>query len=130
MDKTARLIGEVAARYGIRLDPDDPAFALVALNQLVLEDAVQQIAGRLQGIVTELESAAENIGLRAGAAVAEQIRKGAPTLASARAADDGNNNEQHVHGMWRPLNSTWMAIGVTGGLLLFGLGLLVGARVL
>jgi hypothetical protein len=32
--------------------------------------------------------------------------------------------------MWRPLNSTWMAIGVTGGLLLFGLGLLVGARVL
>lgn len=130
MDKTARLIGEVAARYGIRLDPDDPAFALVALNQLVLEDAVEQIAARLQEIVAELESSAEKIGLRAGAAVAEQIRNAASTFSSGRTTSDSVDNKDRVRGVWKPWKSTFVAIGVGSGLLLFGLGLLVGARVL
>jgi hypothetical protein len=37
---TKALIGEVAARHGVTLKPDDPAFALVTLNHLVLEQAV------------------------------------------------------------------------------------------
>ena len=61
MDKTARLIGEVAARYGIRLDPDDPAFALVALNQLALEDAVEQLAARMKRIAAELERFVQSV---------------------------------------------------------------------
>ena len=34
------LIGEVAARHGITLRPDDPVFALVTVNQLVLEQTM------------------------------------------------------------------------------------------
>jgi hypothetical protein len=74
MDRTARLIGEVAARYGIRLDADDPAFALVALNQLALEDTIEQLAARMNDMAAQLERSAESVGLRAGIAVAEQIR--------------------------------------------------------
>lgn len=32
-----QLIGQVAAKNGIRLEPDDPAFALVTLNEAVLQ---------------------------------------------------------------------------------------------
>ena len=34
-----RLIAEVAARNGIRIDPADPAFALVTFVELVLEES-------------------------------------------------------------------------------------------
>jgi hypothetical protein len=133
MDKTARLIGEVAARYGIRLDPDDPAFALVALNQLALEDAVEQLAVRMKGIAAELERSAESVGLRAGIAVAEQVKN----LADAwRDSHDGGVSNVHIDSpenvttQARALYLKWIAVGITAGSLLFGLGLLVGARVL
>jgi len=38
-----RLIAEVAARNGIRIDPDDPAFCLVTLKQMVSEEAGQKM---------------------------------------------------------------------------------------
>ena len=38
-----RLIGAVAARHGILLKPDDAAFALVTMNQLILEETVEEL---------------------------------------------------------------------------------------
>jgi hypothetical protein len=49
------LIGEVAARHGIRLEPDDPAFALVTLHRLVFERVVAQT-------VQEIQAAADRFG--------------------------------------------------------------------
>ena len=133
MDKTARLIGEVAARYGIRLDPDDPAFAFVALNQLALEDAVEQLAVRMKGIAAELERSAESVGLRAGIAVAEQI-KNLPAVSQAGpaglAAVDAGPDQEHSDTRNWELHLRWIALGLVAGLALFGIGLLVGARVL
>ena len=40
MPDIQRLIAEVSARHRIRVEPDDPALALVTLNQLVLEESV------------------------------------------------------------------------------------------
>src|SRR4051812_12271291 len=37
-----QIIGEVAARHGIRLDEDDPAFILVTIAELTLKDAQQE----------------------------------------------------------------------------------------
>ncbi|MBV9265390.1 MAG: hypothetical protein JO061_04395 [Acidobacteriaceae bacterium] len=132
MDNTARLIGEVAARYGIRLDPDDPAFALVALNQLVLEDAVEQVAARMKQIAGELERSAESVGLRAGIAVAEQVKslallpqEGAATVSPEADSDEGYSNARKWEAYLK-----WIALGLAAGLALFGIGLLVGARVL
>ena len=33
---TKKLVGEIASRWGIRLDETDPAFAIVRLSQLAL----------------------------------------------------------------------------------------------
>ena len=55
-----QLIGQVAAKNGIRLEPDDPAFALVTLNEAVLQDAsaaltqeIRQVSQQLYGITGE-----------------------------------------------------------------------------
>jgi hypothetical protein len=132
MDRTARFIGEVAARYGIRLDADDPAFALVALNQLALEDTVEQLAARMNEIAAQLERSAESVGLRAGIAVAKQIRNAAAMIPGGGASGRGQTDPDHRARADTPSHTAamWFAVGAGSGLLLFGLGLLVGARVL
>ena len=38
MTDRKRMIGEVAARHGIRLEEDDPAFLLVTLAELAMQE--------------------------------------------------------------------------------------------
>jgi hypothetical protein len=132
MDRTARLIGEVAARYEIRLDPDDPAFALVALNQFALEDTVEQLAARMNEIAADLERSAESLGLRAAIAVADEIRNATAAISGGTESGREQGGPQS-HTAADPTSHSvglWFAGGCGSGLLLFGLGLLVGARVL
>jgi urease accessory protein UreH len=68
-----KLIGEVAARNGIRIEPDDPAFALVTLNQLVLEEAVRNLVNEIRAATSDFECAAERIQNRAGAMLARGL---------------------------------------------------------
>ena len=54
-----RLIGEVAARNGIRVEPGDPAFALVTLNQLVLEETARQLTDEVRSGIAEFTVAVQ-----------------------------------------------------------------------
>ena len=72
-----RLIGEVAARDGIRVEPGDPAFALVTLNQLVLEDAVRQIGEHIRSGIAEFTEAVRKTESRAGKVLAEEVKEAA-----------------------------------------------------
>lgn len=69
-----RLIAEVAARHGILLKKDDAAFALVTLNQLVLESAIADLVAQMHAATAEFEAAMERVQSRAGAAIAKDIR--------------------------------------------------------
>jgi Transcriptional activator TraM len=42
------LIAEVAKRHKILLDPDDPAFALITINEIVLSRAIAIVEARLK----------------------------------------------------------------------------------
>ena len=57
MPDVKRLIAEVAARNGIRIDPEDPAFCLVTLNQLVLEEAADKFVEEIRTATGEFQSA-------------------------------------------------------------------------
>jgi hypothetical protein len=70
-----KLIGEVAARNGIRIEPDDPAFALVTLNQLVLEETVRRLVSEIRAATTDFESAVERVQSRAGSMLARELVK-------------------------------------------------------
>ena len=48
-----QLIGHVAAKNGIRLEPDDPAFALVTLNEAVLQDASAALTQEIRQVLNE-----------------------------------------------------------------------------
>jgi hypothetical protein len=75
-----RLIGEVAARDGIRVEPGDPAFALVTLNQLVLEDAVKQIGEHIRSGMAEFTEAVQKTESRAGKVLAEEVKEAAAEI--------------------------------------------------
>jgi hypothetical protein len=70
-----RLIAEVAARHGILLKKDDAAFALVTLNQLVLEAALSRLIAETQRATADFECAMDRVQTRAGAAMANDARR-------------------------------------------------------
>jgi hypothetical protein len=92
-----KLIGEVAARNGIRIEPDDPAFALVTLNQLILEEAVRNLVGEIRAATADFESAAERVQTRAGAMLASEIGESARRL---QAFEPRANNSPRLAAIW------------------------------
>src|SRR5215467_10363155 len=75
-----RLIAEVAARNGIRVEPDDPAFALVTLNQLVLEDFITRTDERIRLGIAEFMDAVHKTETRAGKILAAEVRESAAEI--------------------------------------------------
>ena len=85
-DKGA-LIAEVAKRHKILLDPDDPAFALITINEIVLSRSIAIVEAKLEAMEQRLAQISENqtetakaIGeaiITAGAAYVAERLKGA-----------------------------------------------------
>jgi hypothetical protein len=75
-----RLIAEVASRNGIRVEPDDPAFALVTLNQLVLEDFVARMDERIRLGIAEFMDAVHKTEARAGKILGAEVRESAAAV--------------------------------------------------
>ena len=74
MPDVKRLIAEVANRNGIRLDPDDPAFCIVTLNQLLLEEAGEKFAAEVRKATKEFEDAVREVEGRIGMILARQLK--------------------------------------------------------
>lgn len=70
-----RLAAEVSAQHGIRIDPDDPIMAVVTLNRLVFEAAIAQVLEEVQASIRDFETAAEKVQVRAGGALAQEVRE-------------------------------------------------------
>lgn len=98
------LIGEVARRHGITLRPDDPAFALVTLNQLVLEQAVERLDERIARAVSEFERNLERLQVAAGSAIGKEVRKtigglnGRPVRADNEIGSAGHRKHEWITG--------------------------------
>src|SRR4051794_40116110 len=69
-----RLIGEVAARHGVRLEEDDPAFLLVTIAEIAIRDAQTQFLEAVAQSIGDQEAAAERIQTRLGETLADSIR--------------------------------------------------------
>ena len=75
-----RLIAEVAARNGIRIDPDDPAFCLVTLKQMVSEEAGQKLADEIRMATKHFQEAVEKLEGRVGAMFVREMKDVLTTL--------------------------------------------------
>ena len=132
MMDTKRLIAEVAAKHGICLDSNDPAFCLITLNELVLEDVVERAVECVRTANKDFEQAAEELQARAGTFLAQQMSR---AIAAAR-AELANNMDQataqaleklgKLHQFHRRFAVHWIVAGVMAALVTFAGGILLG----
>jgi CHASE3 domain sensor protein len=126
-----RIIAEVASRHGILLHPTDPAFALVTINQLVLEESIERVSREIEKRIAQFDASMQELGQRAGKAVAQEIRN---VLAEVRQqlsegiqATFANAPSEDFSRSWsRMAMLRWIGVGVLSGLVLFSAGFLVG----
>jgi len=134
---TKRLVGVVASRYGMRLDESDPAFVIVQLTQLALEESSQELIERLTVERREFEAAVQKFQNQAGRYVAQEFKDGAGALRRALEGDIASARlkaaelVESVHrAHTRSTLIRWLCVGILSGLGLFGVGVWVGAHFL
>jgi hypothetical protein len=134
---TRHLVGEVASRYGIRLDETDPAFVVVRLAQIALEEISQELIERMAVERREFEAAVQRAQNRAGRYVAQEFREGAAGLRrelEGDVASAGLKAADLVAKVHRAHTKStlirWLCLGILSGLGLFGVGVWVGAHFL
>ncbi len=133
MQDVKRLISEVAAQNGIRVEPDDPLFALVTINRMVLEEATQELQNRIQARISEFDASYQRAERRAGIVLAQIVKESAEQMRL------GLQNDIHRAGLKacefvhlvneahrRPVLIRWSAVGLAAGALLFGGGVWLG----
>lgn len=54
MDKQ-KIISAIIEKFDIRLTPDDPAFVLVEMNRLALQETITGVVGQFDGLLSKLE---------------------------------------------------------------------------
>jgi hypothetical protein len=133
MQDVKRLISEVAAQNGIRVEPDDPLFALVTINRIVLEEATQELQDQIQARFAEFDASYQKAERRAGSVLAQMVKASAEQMRQGLQSDiqeAGLKARESVHlvneAHRRPALIRWSAVGLAAGALLFGGGVWLG----
>ena len=128
-----RLIGEVAARHRFLLRVEDPAIALVTMNQLILDSSLAAVHKQIRATIAEFQASLEKAEEHAGSMLAEKVKESAGQIreglhgdihvASLKAREYVHQvNEAHR----RPALIRWGAAGFMAATLVFGGGILLG----
>ena len=132
-----RLIAEVAARHGILLRENDPALAIVTLNQLVLQAVANDLLQNVGTLAGEFRKAADSIQAHAGAAIANEVRAAMDFGRTALRADleaggfQARQLVMEVHRAHsRPAAIRWVVVGLLAGMALLLCGMLLGKLML
>jgi hypothetical protein len=69
-----QVIAEVAKRHRIMLHPDDAVFAMVTINELVLERTVQEAIRAMEATLERFDTSIERAEIRAGKILAQSVK--------------------------------------------------------
>ena len=128
-----RIIGDVAARHGVRLDDDDPLVVALTANAVALEDVAQVLLAEVRRVTDELQKVAVELPDEASAVLREAATEAAATVRrdlsediqgaglKARAIVDAVHR---AHA--RPAATRWLSLGLASGAALFVLGVVLG----
>jgi hypothetical protein len=130
-----KIIGFIAERNGIRVEKDDPVFAVGTICQAYLEEAGRQLEASIRERLSEFESAVGKVQTRAGQLLAAEFNDRVASiraelqqdivLAGAKANEIVFRAEQAHR---QPLMLRWATLGIVAGLALFLIGLWIGAH--
>jgi hypothetical protein len=120
-----RLIGEVTAQNGIRLEPNDPAFALVTLNQLVLEETATRLLGQVSAALAQFAESLSRGEHLAGKKLAQEVKAAAVEVRKEWATDLQGMRSGSVADIRhaQPAQLRWLAAGALSGMLLTAAGM-------
>jgi hypothetical protein len=110
-----RLIGEVAVQNGIRLEPGDPAFALVTLNQLVLEETAKRVCDHVSATLAQFTESLSKGEHLAGRALAYEIKTIAADIRTELASDLQKLQSATGAHLVNGSSYLWLAIGALSG---------------
>jgi hypothetical protein len=131
------LAAKVFERHGITLRDDDPAFALVTLNELTLRTVIgellQEIDQHIIARLAEFQLTMQRVEGRAGKVLAQQVRDSAcglqgtlrEEIAAARLGVQGTVEEMQKTYRMATL-ARWCAVGAVVTLVLFACGFWAG----
>ena len=126
-----RLIAEVSAQNGIRLEPDDPAFALVTLNQLVLEGTANRVYEHVSATLAKFTESISKTEHLAGKMLAQEVKTAVAEIRMDWAANfqglqsvPAANNMNGRLAVWR-----WLALGSFSATVLFVAGFALGRMI-
>jgi hypothetical protein len=130
-----RLAAQVSAQHGIRIDPDDPMMAVMTMNRLVFEQAMDHVLGRVQATTREFEVATDRVQVRVGRVLAQEVRECGFAMRQefAKAFEESrrgglehrsdSSNEALTSAAW-----SWLVTGLAVALALLGFGIWIGTR--
>jgi hypothetical protein len=127
-----KLTAQVAARHGLLIREDDPAMALVTMNELVLEQVLEKAQVGLRGMLSEAEEGQKRSQQETAVWVQEEIGRAGSALRVQllRDIDTGRLQAKELVVQLGRLYSRsavrrWVALGIVSGLvlLLIGVGL-------
>ncbi|MGI8744425.1 MAG: hypothetical protein ACR2NN_18005 [Bryobacteraceae bacterium] len=128
-----RIIAEVAARNGIRIETNDPLFAVMTVTQLALEDAANELTENMRELISEFETNVRAVERRAGKVVAQEARdRGAELKRELRtdveaAGAKASEIVKRIHNSHqRPNVVMWASIGLLCAVALFCSGVWFG----
>ena len=75
-----KIVAEVAARHGIKIDAKDPMLAIVTLNELALMQFTTPVVERIEDAERRFEKVAERLQERAGGVLTRQVERVASVL--------------------------------------------------
>lgn len=130
------LSGKATARCGIRIEPHDPAFVLVALNEIILEETATAICSQMEKAVAGFVERIQVIEQVAGERLAVQVRTSGTEVRAAIQNDlrQANWKTQELvlqvsRNTNRPALIRWLAIGLLSASMIFIAGVYFGAYV-
>jgi hypothetical protein len=128
-----RLVRVIADRHGIKVQKDDPLFAVGTICEVYLDEAGRRFDELVKNRISELEAAAGRIEKRVGQLVAQEfndhllaVRNSLQTditLAGAKANEIVYRIDQ-ANGY--PVMVRWTVIGIAFAVLMFAFGVMVG----
>ena len=128
-----KLTAQVAARHGLLIREDDPAMALVTMNEIVLEQVVENAQVGLRGILSEAEKGQKRSQQEAAVWVQEEIGRAGSALRVQllRDIDAGRLQAKELVVQLAQLYSrsavrTWVALGIVSALILLLIGVGLG----
>ena len=133
MYDSKQLIAAVRARNGIRIEPDDPVFALVTINELVLEEAVRRLSDEMDRRLATFSAGMDHTERRAGKLLAQDVTNAAAQIRAEMQKDIDAAGMKAAYLVYkvdqahkRPAMIRWIAVGLLAAMVLVGFSFYAG----